>query len=87
MQIDDWVLFQIFADRSSAEVTSARLTSEQVPVRIEGHSLENAREAEYWLFVHRSLVHRARWVVAQLPPSDAELDFLATGKLPGADDS
>jgi len=31
------------------------------------------------------LVHRARWIVAQPPPTDAELDFLATGKLPGAD--
>ncbi len=31
----------------------------------------------------KELAHRARWIVAQLPPSDAELDFLATGKLPG----
>ncbi len=32
------------------------------------------------------LAHRARWIVAQLPPADAELDFLATGKLPGQED-
>ncbi|MFM9887520.1 MAG: hypothetical protein ACKVQT_31225 [Burkholderiales bacterium] len=33
--------------------------------------------------VLKQLAQRARWIVAQLPPTDAELDFLATGKLPG----
>jgi hypothetical protein len=32
------------------------------------------------------LAHRARWIVAQLPLTDAELEFLATGKLPRQDD-
>ena len=35
------------------------------------------------VYVLKKLAHRARWIVAQLPPSDAELDFLATGHLPG----
>jgi len=33
--------------------------------------------------VPKVLAHRARWIVAQLPMSDAELEFLATGILPG----
>jgi hypothetical protein len=61
------------------------LTREDVPARIEGRSLQSGREAEFWVFVHRSLAHRARWIVAQLPPTDEELTFLATGELPGSD--
>lgn len=34
------------------------------------------------MFVPKSLVHRARWIAAQLPVSDEELEYLATGKLP-----
>jgi hypothetical protein len=49
-------------------------------------TLENALESNFGVFVLRSLAHRARWIVAQLPPSDEELEYLATGKLPGARD-
>ena len=83
---EEWQLFQIFADPVSADMMCNRLLLEKVPARVETRSLENAREAEFCVFVHRSLAHRARWVVAQLPPTDEELDFLATGKLPGAED-
>lgn len=31
-------------------------------------------------------MHRARWIVAQAPPTDGELEFLATGELPGEKD-
>jgi hypothetical protein len=40
----------------------------------------------FCVFVDKSLAHRARWITAQLPPTDAELDYLATGKLPGQED-
>jgi hypothetical protein len=40
-------------------------------------------ETQFVVFVLKKLAHRARWITAQLPPSDAELEFLATGKLPG----
>jgi hypothetical protein len=79
----DWELFRSFADLGSAEVMCSWLLREQVPAKVETRSLENAIEAQYCVFVHRSLAHRARWVVAQLPPSEEELDFLATGKLRG----
>ena len=53
--------------------------------KIEARALENAIETHYSVFVAKHLAHRARWVVAQLPPTDEELEFLATGKLSGGD--
>ncbi|APV48865.1 hypothetical protein BWI17_03725 [Betaproteobacteria bacterium GR16-43] len=80
---DEWEMFRSYADQGSAEVMCSWLLREDVPAKVETRSLENGREGQYCVFVHRSLVHRARWVVAQLPPSDEELEFLATGQLPG----
>ena len=39
-------------------------------------------ETQFVVYVLKDLAHRARWIVAQLPPTDAELEFLATGRLP-----
>jgi hypothetical protein len=83
----DWELFRSFADLGSAEVMCTWLLREEVPAKVETRSLENGIEAQYCVLVHRSLAHRARWVVAQLPPSEEELDFLATGKLRGPGDN
>ena len=43
-------------------------------------------ETQFVVYVLSKLAHRARWIVAQMPPTDAELEFLATGKLPGQDE-
>jgi hypothetical protein len=79
---DDWVHFRSFPERGAAEVLCRLLELEGVPCKIEAHLLENAIEAEYSVHVARWLAHRARWVAAQLPPTEEELTFLATGKLP-----
>ena len=84
---DDWVLFHSFPEFGPAEAMRVWLQHEGVPTTVESRSLENAVGAQYCVFVAKHLAHRARWVAAQLPPSDAELEFLATGKLPGTDDS
>jgi hypothetical protein len=81
---DEWEIFRRFTDVGSAEVMCSWLLRENVPAKVETRSLENAREGEYCVVVHRRLAHRARWVVAQLQPNDEELAFLATGRLPGA---
>lgn len=81
---EEWELFRRFSDLGSAEVLCAWLLREGVPAMVDPRYLENALEGEYHVLVHRKLVHRAGWVVAQLPPSDEELEFLATGQLPGA---
>lgn len=82
--MEDWELFRAFDDHGAADVMCSWLLREQVPARVETRSLENAVEAKHCVFVHRTLAHRARWVVAQLPPTDEELEYLATGQLPGA---
>jgi hypothetical protein len=79
---EGWELFQTFTDQGSAQVMCEWLIREGVPSTIQQRALENAREAEHCLLVEKRLAHRARWVVAQLPPSDEELEYLATGKLP-----
>ena len=80
---DDWELFRTFSDLGSAEAMRSWLEFEGVPSKVESRALENAIEGQYCVFVAKYLAHRARWVVAQLPPTDAELEFLATEKLPG----
>ena len=75
---DSWVRFKSFANRGVAEVLCARLEVEGVPARLEVHDFE----AEFQVLVPADLAHRARWITSQAPPSDSELDYLATGQLP-----
>lgn len=81
--MDELELFRTFPDRGPAEAMRLWLEYAGVPCMIEARALENARESQFCVFVGKKLAHRARWVVAQLPPTDAELDFLAAGRLPG----
>jgi len=83
---DEWELFRNFEDLGSAEVMCSWLLREEVPAKVVPRTLENGLESQFGVFVSRRLAHRARWVVAQLPPTDAELEFLATGKLPGSEE-
>jgi hypothetical protein len=79
---DRWEQFQTFADVGSAEAMRSWLEFEGVPAKV----LPQLLNTIFVVFVDKSLAHRARWIVAQLPPTDAELDFLATGKLPGQEE-
>jgi hypothetical protein len=83
---DDWEFFRSFPDLGPAEAMRVWLQHEQVPAKVEARSLESGVEHQYCVFVAKRLAHRARWIVAQLPPSDEELEFLATGKLPGSEE-
>jgi hypothetical protein len=82
---EGWELFRTFTDVASAQLMSDWLVREGVPTTVVHRSLENAREAEFCVLVESGLAHRARWVTSQLPPTDEELEFLATGKLPGSE--
>ena len=72
-----------YSDSGPAEAMRTWLECEAIPCRVEPRVLANARESQYCVFVPKRLAHRARWLAAQARPSDGELDFLATGKLPG----
>jgi hypothetical protein len=75
--------FKTFPDRGSADSLCSWLEFEGVPSYVESGALSAAMETQFAVFVLKELAHRARWITSQLPPTDAELDFLATGKLPG----
>jgi hypothetical protein len=82
-QPEEWEIFRRFTDVGSADVMCSWLLREKVLAKVETRSREGGREGEYCVLVHRTLAHRARWVVAQQPPGDEELEFLATGQRPG----
>jgi len=79
----EYVEFRAFPDRGPAESMCSWFEFEGVPSCVEARALSGGIESQFVVYVLKKLAHRARWIVAQLPPSDAELDFLATGKLPG----
>ena len=83
MNPDTWEPFRAYADRGSAEAIAVALESDGVPARVEPIGLEVGIDGAFRVVVLSSLAHRARWILAQLPPSDAELEFLAIGRLPG----
>ena len=78
----DYEEFRVFAERASAEQMRSWLEFEGVPSYVE----PRAHELQFVVFVLKKLAHRARWIAGQLQPTDAELDYLATGKLPGQDE-
>jgi hypothetical protein len=78
-----WESFRRFGERGAAEALCVQLQHEGVPCKVEARALECGIETHYWVLVSKLLAHRARWITAQLPPSEEELTFLATGKLPG----
>jgi len=80
--ISEWVAFRSFPDESAAVALCGQLRSGDCPAEVQPRALSASVDTEYCVFVPKSLEHRARWIVSQLPISDEELDFLATGKLP-----
>jgi hypothetical protein len=78
-----WESFRGFQERGAAEALCVQLQHDGVPCKVETRALESGIETDYWVLVPKSLAHRARWITAQLPPTEEELTFLATGKLPG----
>ena len=81
----EWCLFRSYDSYVAAEVVSQQLNLHNVLTLIQEASLENGLSSRFELCVPTSLLHRARWLVNQLPASDAELRFLATGELPTGD--
>jgi len=79
---EEWQPFQTFSDRGSAEALAVVLDSEGVPARVASSGLVAGIESRYCVLVPVSLAHRATWVLADSDLTDAELDYLATGKLP-----
>jgi hypothetical protein len=78
--LGDWELFRSFPDENAALALSGQLLAGECPTKISPRKLASGLETEYCIYVPRSLVHRARWIVAQLPISDEDLESLAMRK-------
>ena len=81
-----WEIVATLFDAPSAHAMLTLFERQGVPVNIVGDSplLGEVRRCE--ILVPSTLVHRARWLLAQADFSDAELTFLATGELGVNDD-
>jgi len=87
MRTEDWELFKVLPDRFEAERIVGLLESSGVPAYVDYGALGVGLDMKFSVYVAAKLAHRARWVMATAPDvTDAELDYLATGKLPGSDD-
>ena len=80
-----WEIFARFPNFWEGHVLAGLLRSEDVPAQV--LSLSPLFDSGFSaVLVPRELVHRARWVLAWPPPSEAELTFLATGELPNQEE-
>ena len=73
----EWECFRVFPEEHAAGALAGQLHAGDCPAKISARALASGVETEYCIFVPRSLMHRARWIAAQLPISDAELEFQA----------
>jgi hypothetical protein len=81
-KFSEWRRFALYPNPVAAHIVAERLRTDGVPAYVATMgTYPDADNAEIW--VPRQLLHRARWVLAWAPPTDAELTFLATGELPG----
>jgi hypothetical protein len=80
-----WDVVATFSDVPSAQALASLFRAEGVPAEVVSDTslLDEARRCE--IRVPRELAHRARWLLSQAQVTDSELEFLATGKLRGAD--
>ena len=84
---DEWYAFDTYPNAIAAEADAGYLRSEKVAAKVEviNDSPGNVRGARLW--VDAALVHRAKWLLLKLDTvSEAELEYLATGKLPDPTD-
>jgi hypothetical protein len=83
----EWQGVASVSDVPSAQVLAQRLIFEGIPARVMSgpQLLGEGRICE--VQVPSVLVHRARWLMSQAQFTDAELTFLATGKLEGDDNA
>jgi hypothetical protein len=83
--LGEWEFFAAYPDENAALTLAGKLRSSDCPAKVSPRNLASGLETEYCVYVPRSLVHRARWIQAQLPISDDELESLAmrsTNKAP-----
>jgi len=77
----EWVRFACYANEWDAHIVTGLLENEGVLTTIETNGMFPGTMGYTTVWVPQSLAHRARWILALLPPTEAELIFMATGEL------
>jgi hypothetical protein len=78
--MDEWAPFRRLGDLPSAEALVELLLARKVPARLDAPHLLPGIDG-YVVSVPSDLLHRAAWVAPEAPFDEAELAFLATGRL------
>jgi hypothetical protein len=78
-----WESFAIYHDELAAGVVAEYLRRNDCPAQVAG-SAGTALEPSVRVLVPGELLHRARWLWATADLTEAELQYLATGELPGS---
>jgi len=79
---NEWCVFDTYPNAIAAEADAGYLRSEMVAAKVEVVSDFPGQDRGARLWVDAALVHRARWLLKLGTVSEAELEYLATGKLP-----
>jgi hypothetical protein len=79
---NDWCVLDTYPDRFAAEADAGYLRSEMVAAQVEVIGDFPGQFSVARLWVDAALAHRARWLLKLNTVSEAELEYLATGKLP-----
>jgi hypothetical protein len=77
----DWIFFESRDDSASAAMLREQLEFEGIATRLQVHGVPGL--SVFNILVPGSMLRRARQIAHQPPPSDAELELLATGRPPG----
>ncbi|HWG76945.1 MAG TPA: hypothetical protein VN660_09150 [Steroidobacteraceae bacterium] len=83
---EDLVVLQVCTDHLAAEVLANFLRAHGVDALVRNIAPLPGLEQGSEVWVSRALLHRARWLNAVPSPTEAELEFLATGHAPESDE-
>jgi len=83
--IREWRRFACYPNYLAAHIVAGLLENEGVPTVVESFGAFPGTDSSA-VWVPKELLHRARWILALSPPTEAELLFLATGELQSAEE-
>jgi hypothetical protein len=81
-----WQRFMVYADQASATVVADYLCRNGCPAQVAAFSPGVDLTPSVDVLVPGQLLHRARWLWSQADLTQGELEYLISGKLPGASD-
>ena len=82
-----WSLFDVYPNELEAYIVAGLLENEGVRTLVAPNGPLVIAWSTVAILVPTEQLHTAKWILAQPAPTDAELEFLATGRLPATDDA